>query len=67
MEIIWISRQNTTNCFIPLCHFAVYLDASDDCNMLKFNFANKFEQRLWNITIMQFDEDFINLAPQGNV
>ena len=46
--------------------FAVYIDAADNCNMLNFNFGNNFDARHWNITVMQYDEEFINLAPPGN-
>ena len=47
--------------------FPVYIDASDNCNLLKFNLKNQLPSRRWNITILQYDETYANKAPPGKL
>ena len=56
---------------IPLffISFPVYIDASDNCNLLKFDLKNQFKHpsTRWNITILQYDETYSNKAPPGKL
>ena len=47
--------------------FSVYVDASDKCNELAFNFqeGTSTVTRTWSIRVTQYDCSYSNLAPQG--
>ena len=63
---MYFNLASCTQMMIIVYIFAVYIDAADNCNMLNFKLGNNFDARHWNITVMQYDEEFINLAPPGS-
>ena len=49
----------------PVCFFAVYVEASDNCNIISFNLADEDAERSWKMIARQYNCDYNNKAPTG--